>query len=1219
MDLKITRWIREQDENGAVSLARTLCIAEAGRHHLPLDVVSFSGRVKAADQGIDGRTQFANDLEDTLFPRGTHVWQVKSGSKAPSATAELDSGRHAGLLEAIKGGADYVLFWANDPTDVVRSTVQESFTKGVRNIRGDASVTVLFADEIERLCYQHVAVLAQNGAAPISGLVPLEVWARQFQLIEFQADQSRETTLDLLRRHATSNDEPAELHIFVDSGVGKSRLVYEALSQDGISERVLVAPDPANWDRGLLSIIASTSGSSLVLVVDDCDTEDRSALARLVGLSQGRVRLITVGSRTNRERPIDDRRRREVLPLEAAANQKIAKSIGLDEQQAALVANLTEGYPGLAATLAKAIAYGAPGATMLARIRADDDIGSVLARLVDEAGVPLLGLLALFERIGFDDELAPELALVCQAFGVAEAQVREAAERELQRFVSTAGRFRRVTPRLFAIWLASRFLATRPGVIVDEMSQLPETLRERIVDQMREFAGDPVVSRTIGALLERPPFSSGAIARVDEGAARLLHVAAIVNPGAAIAAIERIMEGATTEVLLAARAARHGVVEAITLLLWFVEHFERAATAALRLALAENEPWSNNATGTLQGIYRIFLGGTGASYAQRITWTREVVETLGPAALPVIIPGLALAFDPHETRRSHNFGGRTAPEEWRPNSLADEVAARRSAWSLLIEVAIADPSSRPEVAKALARGIRTAIARGMSIDVLGSLITVDWPPRARAELIEALTHARAYDQPRPELDAQIASVITHLTGDALADRARYVFAASVWELAEDRDEMLTRQPRALMELVDLAMEDIERGRRQLVELSQDGNPDTVSRVFEELAKRAPDPDFEQELERVAPLPKAALIGYVRGLTTARAVSPVTLLEGWLHHKHLSGLIVRCAHALPADDQLARLAISAVSNESSTAEDLARFLYGGWAKDLDADVVAEILSLLAQAVAGRLQSGQASQAGRVLDEALGIADQWSSDNAVPPPGTQMRSAIDGLLRLSEGSEIQVPHNSAMLDLHVSRIVPRLGLTTLERLSVLCRRFQSLRSFPSEYDLGELDALILASPHETANAILELLLSTQDGEFHRWEFFLEDAAILTRIQKGGKAKEIVDLIVRRGGPESCRALLAHVAFDTDLPDPVVVRLLNSSEDEELRAAASSRFMHPRMTMTGRESTHLRQRRDSLQEWRTAQSQPGLFTDWMDTLFVVLDELIRRAEEREAEEPW
>ena len=62
MDLHVARdGYREQDENGAVSLARSLCMAEASLFGLPLDASSFSGRVKAADEGIDGRTLFPGE------------------------------------------------------------------------------------------------------------------------------------------------------------------------------------------------------------------------------------------------------------------------------------------------------------------------------------------------------------------------------------------------------------------------------------------------------------------------------------------------------------------------------------------------------------------------------------------------------------------------------------------------------------------------------------------------------------------------------------------------------------------------------------------------------------------------------------------------------------------------------------------------------------------------------------------------------------------------------------------------------------------------------------------------------------------------------------------------------------------------------------------------------------------------------------------------------
>src|SRR5437879_1437651 len=68
-DLSIVRWIRELDENAAVGLARALIFAEAGSRGLPLDEFSMSGRVKARDQGIDGRTAFPESSE-ILLPRG---------------------------------------------------------------------------------------------------------------------------------------------------------------------------------------------------------------------------------------------------------------------------------------------------------------------------------------------------------------------------------------------------------------------------------------------------------------------------------------------------------------------------------------------------------------------------------------------------------------------------------------------------------------------------------------------------------------------------------------------------------------------------------------------------------------------------------------------------------------------------------------------------------------------------------------------------------------------------------------------------------------------------------------------------------------------------------------------------------------------------------------------------------------------------------------------
>ena len=355
-----------------------------------------------------------------------------------------------------------------------------------------------------------------------------------------------------------------------DTGVGKSRFVHEALAAPGIDERVMVAPDATALDTRLLSLVAQSQERRLVAVVDDCDPEDRERLAKYAGMARGRIRLITIGSRYSRERQADARYL-DVPPLAVAASKQIALSVGLGEQDADLVAEFTEGYPGLALTLARAILHGEAGGSLIERVRGHEEIGRLLSRLLPREDVLPLGMLALFEKLGFDGDLAQELSVACETLDVNEARLREVAHRELRRFVSTAGRFRRVTPRLFALWLAIQFLHERSASLTTALTRLPESLRDRIVAQMRDFAGDRVVADALGEILDLPPFRDGALGDVDEGAARLLHVAAIAAPHASMAAIERVLSSASTVELRAFGPGRREMVWALEVLLWFEE------------------------------------------------------------------------------------------------------------------------------------------------------------------------------------------------------------------------------------------------------------------------------------------------------------------------------------------------------------------------------------------------------------------------------------------------------------------------------------------------------------------------------------------------------------------------------------------------------------------------------------------------------------------------
>jgi hypothetical protein len=271
-------WLRNLGSADAVRLARELIFAEAGRLNLPLGGFQMSGRVNVGDEGIDGRTNFP-DASGTLFPTGRQVWQVKSGTTEPRAADEFKP-EHEGLLEAVRSGWAYVLFWTNDPEDPRRKAWMTKFREDAQKVVPGLEPTFLLLEDIERLANQHPAALMRAGAVPHYGVLSLETWGRSFLEVEFVSDDQRDAALEAIGSHlATDDPSDTSIHIFGDTGVGKSRVVYEALNQDGRRERTVVAPSYEALNQALLTHIAETENSDLVLVVDDCTRAGQEPLA----------------------------------------------------------------------------------------------------------------------------------------------------------------------------------------------------------------------------------------------------------------------------------------------------------------------------------------------------------------------------------------------------------------------------------------------------------------------------------------------------------------------------------------------------------------------------------------------------------------------------------------------------------------------------------------------------------------------------------------------------------------------------------------------------------------------------------------------------------------------------------------------------------------------------------------------------------------------------
>jgi hypothetical protein len=1202
--IDVVKWIRQLDEQQAVTLARALIRAEAGIANLPLDSYSMSGRTKVGDEGVDGRTNFPPS-DRLLLPTGPQVWQVKSGSSERSALQEFDK-KHKALIESINGGDDYLLFWTDDPVDPKATRIKAAFEAEVKAIRADASCVVLFADRIERLCLRHLGVLAQLSDLPLQGVMGIPLWHTMDELaaIPFQPDDQRAQSIALLQAHTRSVDtNSTAVHVYGDTGVGKSRLVYEALREPGIAERVLVAPDVDHLDKDLLVQVGQDRDRHLILVVDDCTQSDRDSLTRYVGMAEGRVRLITIGGRSRRDLDVPDDRYIPLTPLLGEACKQVALGLGLNESDADRVAGLTEGYPGLARTLAEAIAHDSSDTPLMQRVRGHQRLGPILEALLPPDDIAPLSVLALFERIGYDGEFSQELTIACEQFNVSETTLRRICDRELGRFVSRAGRFRRVSPRLFAVWLVGEFFDRYEGNVATTLAALPSSLRDRIVEQMQDAAGDPRVEAAFVDILSSPPFSSGTLAEVDGGAARLLHVAAITAPAAAMDVIDRLINRATVDDLRQFGPGRRETVWALEVLLWFEDLFEPAADALLRLAVAENETWANNATGTLKGAFKVFLGGTSAPYSRRLAWASRILDApFARAAISIIVDGLGHGLAMHESRSVTHFGGRSSPAEWRPALVADEVSARRGAWEQLVQVARELPEERDHVADIMAKGLGVALRMGLKDLVLPDIRSIQWSPNARTAFGSAVSFLLRVPDTPPDIREELGQLRDQLEGSTEKDKLDYLLTLPSWQLS--RPPTSSYQPGGENLLAEVAQELVSEGADAIlaaVDRASAADPQSAGLLFQQIASTSNDESLLPQLEGRVLIGESVILGYFAGLADRRGPEwAKSVIRRWLENQDLGHLVIRAIHLLPADDELANLAVRAVDRGSSDADELGRLLYGAWTRPLSSTAVMPILQKL-------------ESAGTVaaVEQGLGIAQQWFEEHP-EDIDDDLNATAKALVESSKG----MAEDAGMVRSLRADILGRLNLSATEKIEILLPLLSAENSYIEEQELGLFESLAKQAPADAVRATVRLLTAGgQDGS--AWNPFLSHSRLLSRLEHFTSSELVVATVQELVERSIWPSLVEHIDATPDTPDPLLLALLAEDGSDELRDKATFAFMFPGATM-GSLSRHFAGRIEVAKRWQGEVTTP-MITTWLDEILIVLREHYEAAVAQDEERGW
>jgi len=1172
MDLGLADWLSRLGPLELVEVLRDVLAAEANRVGSGPSVVHFSREVNRRDGGVDGTTDLPADARPIFCP-GPRTWQVKSG-----AGPGIDISSKPRTREHLASGRDYVLCWSgDDPTTPKKEDVEAELREWIGEHYPGRTATVLTVPDLIRMVEHTPAVVHRHGGPLFLGYT-VEEWGRRLRVeaYPFVSDSARDDVMAGLRAFALDTEPYGSRHVLGDTGVGKSRVVFEALDVDGLREITAVVSDVYTFDHTAVRAAMTQPYARMVLVVDDVTDAQLESLRTLAAAAADRLRLITIGDRgTPRNLGADT----NVFDLRALSEGRITALLDsaarprLDPAWAAQVAELAEGYPRLAVVLAETIAAEPAGA--IPGLLNRHSVGMLLTRMLsgEETTRQTLAALALFDRIGVDRDVSYELEALASAFDFDALAARAILAAEEGRFVSTAGPYRRVTPRAFAVWLVADLARRQPAPTIEAIAGLPEPLLDAFRRQLQFLGGDASIDRVLEEVAHtfagRFRHANGTL--TGSGAA-FLHSLAYAVPQLAMRHLTATLTDQDAEHLHAQPPhVRREVVWALEHLLWFPQTWQPAADLLLRLAMAETETFGDNATGTLIGTFLLRLGGTATPYRERLRWwDRQYTqaEHSGDTARATLLARvLAAGLNEHESRTGAWHGVLQQPAEYRP-SREDAITLRGDIWRRLLDLTTSAAADQDAVTELIATHLCMAVRYPFADQVLDRVTGLaDLTPSRRAALGDALRSALQFDGdalPEPIRQAVETCRAVVLGGPGVLDRLPAVLATPVWHLD---DPYTGEPPPVLVESAAALLATANLPRIEVALRQPDAHEQTVYALGLLLGRRAGTGMVAPLLKRPT-LPPPAFTGLLRGLAEHAPEDGDAHLRDWLAADRLLEVLAAVAH-LPATIERARIALEANEHaRGRPGRSINRLAFGSWLNPLPPETAADVVDALVTDSSG----GDAYAVEAGMFAVFTYLDHVGGLETLPDPtGRRFEAAA---LRLIDTYDTWT---GPIRDLSYLRaqLVRRLRLDPGQQLATaLAGLIGDQRDYRHTLEAVR-EACLAAGEHSIGTVLSWLLKLPGIDALH-----LRGAHLVTLLEATFGTEPVLTATQLRTDEEQA-TLLGQVDFSGDLPD-LVLRLIDAG-GPRARTEAVARYLYPGTGFVGSYGSYLAERRAALEPMR------------------------------------
>ena len=699
--------------DAAVARFRELLHCEARYVGLRPDAVTISANLYVPDGGIDAQVEAAANLpEDTFFKVGRNGFQLKTGMSfkpwqqsslrnelfSPSGelvpevrrTLEID-----GHYLLVCFGLDLTPEQRNDSRELIAELFAEAGFPNM-NARIEVFGQCQIASYFER--YPSLRLTLMGGSD--EDFLTVSEWSQHAHMSNQLVLSEDQTKLVGLLREKLQG-ETKHIRILGEPGIGKTRLVLEAVRTEEIAPSVLYVQHGARFSLTKLfrELLRESQKYPLVLVLDELSEREMSEIWGHLKNRCGSLKLISLDHGRDRSRDSEI----ELISVPSLSDQTIKlileSHVGEHKDLDRWV-TICEGSPRVAQAVGENLAANPddilkPPATVPIW---DRFLFGYAQQQSDETRQVALVMrhIALFSRFGFEDPVGAEAKYISEFVArsdpaVSWSRFQEIVQSLRERRILQGTRTLFIVPWALHIhlWREYWHWYGRGFDFVNAFENMPESLHGWFMDMFR-FAHSTSAAPIVREILRRDGIYANRDFFCSAKGTSFLSNLAEADPEATISLIEHTLGTWTKEELLAFKENRQGVVWTLEKIAVWQPTFIRAIRILARLALAENANNGNNATGTLLALFRIGLesAATEASPTERLPALLEMLrsddEDLKRMGLKVAESALQTSGGGFRIVGPEHQGIKERASLWRPKTYDEWWAEFRLYWDCLV-------------------------------------------------------------------------------------------------------------------------------------------------------------------------------------------------------------------------------------------------------------------------------------------------------------------------------------------------------------------------------------------------------------------------------------------------------------------------------------------------------------------------------------------------------